>query len=80
MLATAGLGRGLVTEKAAGWACGLFFVGILLFSFSLYVLALSGVRAWGAVTPFGGVCFLVGWAVLAVSSLRAALPEDSPKP
>lgn len=46
----------------AGW---LFAAGILLFSGSLYVLALSGVRWLGAITPLGGVCFLAGWAVFA---------------
>ena len=46
--------------------------GIVLFSGSLYLLALSGVRAFGAVTPFGGLCFLAGWACLAVAALRAS--------
>lgn len=46
----------------AGW---LFITGIVLFSGSLYVLALSGVRWLGAITPLGGVCFLAGWAVFA---------------
>jgi uncharacterized membrane protein YgdD (TMEM256/DUF423 family) len=45
----------------AGW---LFVAGILLFSGSLYVLVLSGVRWLGAITPLGGVLFLVGWGVL----------------
>ena len=47
---------------AAGW---LFVTGTLLFSGSLYALALTGVRAFGAVTPIGGLCFLAGWATLA---------------
>ena len=47
----------------AGWA---FVAGIVLFSGSLYALALTGARGLGAVTPFGGLLFLVGWAVLAV--------------
>jgi len=46
---------------AAGW---LFAAGIVIFSGSLYVLALSGVRGWGAVTPIGGVAWLAGWACL----------------
>jgi uncharacterized membrane protein YgdD (TMEM256/DUF423 family) len=46
----------------AGW---LFVAGVLLFSGSLYVLTLSGVRWLGAITPLGGVCFLAGWAVFA---------------
>ncbi len=46
----------------AGWA---FLVGTVLFSGSLYTLALTGVRAFGAITPIGGVAFLVGWAAFA---------------
>lgn len=51
----------------AGWA---MLAGIVLFSGSLFALALSGVRGLGAVTPVGGVAFLVGWALLAAASLR----------
>lgn len=47
----------------AGWS---FVAGILLFSGSLYALALTGVSALGAITPLGGVAFLVGWACLAI--------------
>src|SRR5262252_4517431 len=50
----------------AGWS---FFIGVLLFSGSLYVLALSGAGILGAVTPFGGLLFLIGWACLAVFAL-----------
>ncbi len=52
----------------AGWA---FLAGTVLFSGSLYALALTGARALGAVTPFGGVAFLVGWLALAWAALRA---------
>ena len=50
-----------------------FFVlaGIIIFSGSLYVLALSGIRWLGAITPIGGAAFLAGWALLAWSMLRA---------
>ena len=48
----------------------LFLAGIVLFSGSLYVLALSGIRWLGAITPLGGVAFLTGWALLAWSMLR----------
>jgi len=51
---------------AAGW---LFTAGIVLFSGSLYLLALTGVTRLGAVTPVGGVAFLLGWACLAVAAL-----------
>jgi uncharacterized membrane protein YgdD (TMEM256/DUF423 family) len=47
----------------AGW---FFFAGILLFSGSLYALALSGVGMLGAVTPVGGLLFLIGWACLII--------------
>ena len=45
----------------AGW---LFVAGIVIFSGSLYILALTGVRKWGAVTPIGGLLFLAGWLFL----------------
>ena len=48
-----------------GFAAWIFVAGIVLFSGSLYALALTGARGLGAVTPIGGVAFLVGWAVLA---------------
>ncbi len=50
----------LHSGRPLGYWC--FFAGILLFSGSLYVLALSGVAKLGMITPFGGVAFLVGWA------------------
>ena len=45
----------------------LFLAGIILFSGSLYLLALTNVRWLGAITPLGGLCFLAGWAWLAFS-------------
>jgi uncharacterized membrane protein YgdD (TMEM256/DUF423 family) len=53
----------------AGWAFGL---GVLMFSGSLVVLALTGNRRWGAVTPFGGVLLLVGWVALAAAAWTIA--------
>jgi len=52
----------------AGW---LFLVGSLLFSGSLYAMALGAPRGLGAVTPLGGAAMIVGWAVLAVAIGRA---------
>lgn len=52
--------------RAAGWC---FLAGTLLFSGSLYALALTGLRKLGIVTPFGGVFFLAGWGLLALSFL-----------
>ena len=53
--------------KWAGWA---MLAGMLLFSGSLYLLALSGARWLGAVTPLGGTAFIIGWALLAGAVLR----------
>ena len=49
------------------WAGWLFVAGTALFSGSLYILALTGIRWWGAVTPLGGLAFLAGWLCLALS-------------
>jgi uncharacterized membrane protein YgdD (TMEM256/DUF423 family) len=54
---------------ASGW---LFVAGTVVFSGSLYALALSGMRWLGAVTPLGGVCFLAGWLCLAAAALRGS--------
>jgi uncharacterized membrane protein YgdD (TMEM256/DUF423 family) len=51
----------------AGW---LFVAGIVLFSGSLYALALSGQRALGAITPLGGAAFIAGWLALAWAASR----------
>ncbi|WP_447980463.1 DUF423 domain-containing protein [Candidatus Nitrospira bockiana] len=52
-----------------------FAVGILLFSGSLYMLLLSGVRWLGAVTPLGGVAFLIGWALVGRACWNASSEE-----
>jgi uncharacterized membrane protein YgdD (TMEM256/DUF423 family) len=51
----------------AGW---LFVLGSILFSGSLYLLALTGARWWGAVTPIGGLAFLGGWVCLLLTAVR----------
>jgi uncharacterized membrane protein YgdD (TMEM256/DUF423 family) len=56
---------------AADTAGALFLAGIVLFSGSLYALALSGVRKLGAITPLGGLCFLLGWADFAWIAMSA---------
>lgn len=61
--------RGL-SESSAAWVCALLCAGIVLFSGSLYALALSGVRMLGAVTPFGGLSFIAAWFLLAFWLLR----------
>ena len=55
--------------RSAGW---MMLIGTLLFSGSLYVMVLSGVRALGMITPLGGVAFLIGWLLLALAAWRQA--------
>lgn len=58
----------------ARWAGWLFVIGIVVFSGSLYLLALSGVRWLGAITPVGGAAFLAGWIVLGIAGWQAEGP------
>ncbi len=51
-------------------ACYLLVAGVVIFSGSLYVLAFTNLRWFGAITPIGGVCFLAGWAWLLISPPR----------
>ena len=53
-----------LTRRAPLWAARSFLTGIVLFSGSLYALALTGIGGLGMVTPFGGVAFIVGWLLL----------------
>ena len=54
--------------RASGW---LFVAGTLLFSGSLYGVALTGISALGAITPLGGVCFLAAWVTFALAAARS---------
>lgn len=56
---------------SARWPTILFVLGVAIFSGSLYLLALTGARWLGAITPFGGAAFLAGWAWLVVGAARA---------
>ncbi len=58
----------------ATWAAWLFVTGALIFGGSLYLMALTGTRALGAVTPIGGVLLIAGWAVLIYAALAAGPP------
>jgi uncharacterized membrane protein YgdD (TMEM256/DUF423 family) len=51
--------------NAASNVCWLLVAGVLIFSGSLYTLAVTGVRAMGAITPIGGLCFIAAWVLLA---------------
>jgi uncharacterized membrane protein YgdD (TMEM256/DUF423 family) len=65
----------LLADRLPGWAviwaAWSAFAGILLFSGSLYVMTLTGVRALGAVTPLGGLCLLAAWLLLGWAALRS---------
>lgn len=52
------------------WAARLMVIGIVLFSGSLYVLSITGIKILGAITPFGGVAFIAGWLLLALEAFN----------
>ena len=60
-------GAGLRKARIAGWC---WMIGIILFSGSLYAMALTGWRPLGYVTPLGGLALLAGWAVAAIGAVR----------
>jgi uncharacterized membrane protein YgdD (TMEM256/DUF423 family) len=62
-------GRGSTALEAAGWA---LLLGSLVFSGSLYLLAVSGEKRLGAITPIGGVVMLIGWLALAIAAGSSA--------
>lgn len=69
-----------VTSRFPNIAAGLFTVGIILFSGSLYVMALTGVRTLGMVTPFGGLSFLAGWVALGFGARGLGRRQETPRP
>jgi uncharacterized membrane protein YgdD (TMEM256/DUF423 family) len=67
LCAVIAMSGGIAGARTAGW---ILQAGIVLFSGSLYALALTGNKAFGPITPIGGLAFLVGWLWLAVATLR----------
>ena len=61
---------GYLSARQAGWVCSLLLAGVVLFSGSLYVLAVTRVQTLGIVTPFGGVSFIAAWLALAWMLIR----------
>lgn len=59
----------LPNSRYLSWAGIAFILGILLFSGSLYLLSVTGIRALGMITPIGGVSFLVGWGLIAQAAI-----------
>lgn len=64
------LAMGLAAQAGARWSPALFLGGIVLFSGSLYMLALTGIGWLGAITPLGGALLIAGWICLALSAFR----------
>ncbi len=69
-LVAVGLLQRHTPSAAARWAGALFLAGIVVFSGSLYLLAVSGVRQLGMVTPLGGLAFLAGWIAFALAARK----------
>jgi uncharacterized membrane protein YgdD (TMEM256/DUF423 family) len=61
---------GALTGSAGAWVCALLLAGIVIFSGSLYALAVSGIRMLGAITPLGGLSFIAAWLLLGWALLR----------
>ncbi len=64
-------GRSEKALSVAGWG---FLVGTILFSGSLYILSLTGIKKLGMITPFGGIALIIGWLALAIASARSSRP------
>lgn len=70
LLAIALLAERLHRPALVRWAGYLLIIGMILFSGSLYVMAMTGWTVLGAITPLGGVSFILGWILLAAAALR----------
>ncbi|MFZ7128498.1 MAG: DUF423 domain-containing protein [Desulfobacterales bacterium] len=70
-LAVVGLLRGAIAPTALNWAGSAFTAGILLFSGSLYLMAVTGEGWIGRITPVGGTAFLIGWIALLAGIVRS---------
>lgn len=57
-------------SKWLDWSAYAFTLGIILFSGSLYIYSISGIKAFAMITPIGGLCFLIAWTCLAISTIK----------
>lgn len=68
------LATGLLMAKMTGgsvtWAGWMFFIGIILFSGSLYIYSITAVKTFAMITPIGGVAFLIGWILLGTAAVK----------
>lgn len=66
--------------RSLGWAAVAFMLGILLFSGSLYLLALTQISKLGIITPVGGLCFVLGWLALFIAAWHWRTSPRPPSP
>ncbi|GAB3048157.1 DUF423 domain-containing protein [Virgibacillus ainsalahensis] len=69
-LLVTGLLLAKVTSGSVTWAGWMFFIGILLFSGSLYIYSTTAIKTFAMITPLGGVAFLIGWVLLGTAIVR----------
>jgi uncharacterized membrane protein YgdD (TMEM256/DUF423 family) len=65
------LAGNIAASSMLNWSGWLMLIGIVLFSGSLYVLSLSGIKVLGAITPLGGVAFLIAWVLLIITAVKS---------
>ncbi|HLU21803.1 DUF423 domain-containing protein [Lederbergia graminis] len=70
ILAIGILSRNVPVSGLLSWSGWLMFIGIIIFSGSLYVLSVSGIKVLGAITPIGGVAFLISWLLLIIFTVK----------
>lgn len=59
-----------ISASSLQWAGWMFFIGIIIFSGSLYLYSVTSIKTFAMITPIGGVAFLIGWVLLAVAALK----------
>ena len=69
-LIVTGLSVNHLSGILVNWTGLLFLVGIILFSGSIVLMRLTGIQNFGMITPFGGVCFILGWLLLAITFFK----------